>query len=172
MNCAEANRLTVGYGTPKGEAMHDDRADATPALSRLEALVGEWTEQVANPSPPGRMVFEWALGAWFIVQRSEIPHPDCADSMAIIAVDANCETYTQHYFDSRGVVRVYKMSLNNRTWTLLRDGPDFTPLEFSQRFTGTFADDGQTINATWETAIDGVHWEKDFDLEYTKVVNR
>ena len=84
-------------------------------------------------------------------------------------MDPNGESYTQHYFDSRGVVRVYAMTFDGGRWTLMRSAPDFTSLDFSQWFTGTFAEDGNSINAAWETSNDGVHWEHDFDLTYTRV---
>ena len=47
--------------------------------------------------------------------------------------------------------------------------PDFSPLDFAQRFTGTFSDDGQTIAGDWEIAHDGSTWEHDFDLTYVRV---
>jgi len=118
------------------------------------------------------MVTEWGAGRKFLIQRSEIPDPDFPDSLAIITVNVDGETYTQHYFDSRGVVRIYKMRLEGRTLTLLRDAPDFTPLDFAQRFVGTIAEDGGTIEAMWQTANDGQHWEKDFDVVYRKVTTR
>jgi len=49
----------------------------------------------------------------------------------------------------------------NQLW---RDAPGF-----SQRLTGTFSDDGQTITCRLEKSSDDVHWEHDFDLTYTKV---
>jgi len=116
------------------------------------------------------MVFEWILDGQYLLQRSEIPDPQFPDSIAIIAPNADGVRYTQHYFDSRGVVRVYGMSLDEGRWTLVRSAPDFTPLNFSQRLTGTFAADGRTITAWWESSDDGVHWHKDFDLTYTKVI--
>jgi hypothetical protein len=91
------------------------------------------------------------------------------DGIAIIGVDPDHEAYSQHYFDSRGVARVYAMSLSDGVWKLLRDSPDFSPLNFSQCFTGTFGDDGNTIDGRWETSSDGSSWEHDFDLTYTKV---
>jgi hypothetical protein len=149
--------------------MSTDPSARGRALERLEALVGAWTELAALPDvPPGRMSFEWALGGQFLLQRSEVPHPDVPDSVAIIAADAEGEGYTQHYFDSRGVVRVYRMRLDDVRWTLVRDAPDFTPLGFSQRYTGTFADDGTAIHGAWEASRDGVHWEHDFDLTLTR----
>ena len=50
-----------------------------------------------------------------------------------------------------GVARLYAMTLDAGTWTLLRESPDFSPLDFAQRFTGTFSDDGDTIRGTWES---------------------
>jgi hypothetical protein len=47
-----------------------------------------------------------------------------------------------------------------------RRGPS---ADFSQRFTGTFSDDGDTIRGTWEKSFDGSHWVHDFDLTYRRV---
>jgi len=69
----------------------------------------------------------------------------------------------------RGVVRIYAMSFRDGIWTLVRDAPDFTPLQFAQRFTGRFTDNGSVIHGAWETAGDGERWEHDFDLTYTKL---
>jgi hypothetical protein len=41
-------------------------------------------------------------------------------------------------------------------------------IDFSQRYVGTFSDDGRTIEGTWEISHDGTTWEKDFDLTYRK----
>ena len=138
-------------------------------LAPLQPLVGEWTEEVkiGDALLTGRVVFEWALDGRYLVQRSEAPHP-VPDSLAIIALDAPTGGYTQHYFDSRGVVRLYRMSLRDGVWTLVRDAPDFTPLSFSQRFTGTFAEDGTRIDARWEKSSDGGRWERDFDLSLAR----
>lgn len=35
---------------------------------------------------------------------------------------------------------------------LTREVPDFSPLDFGQRFTGTFSADGDTITGAWENA--------------------
>jgi hypothetical protein len=145
-----------------------------PALERLDAFLGEWTMEATFPAAPpsriiGRTAFEWTLDRQFLLQRSEVPHPDAPNVHAVIAVDFKSQAYCQHYFDSRGVARVYAMDFTGGVWTLLRDSPDFTPLDFSQRFTGTFSDDGQTIHGEWETSREGSRWEHDFDLTYTKL---
>jgi hypothetical protein len=145
-----------------------------PARDRLDAFVGEWTMEASLPAAPpmgvvGRCAFEWALDGQFLVQRSEVPDPDAPDGLAIIGLAADGETYTQHYFDSRGIARVYAMTFRDGVWRLLRNAPDFTPLSFSQRFTGTFGDGGRTIRGRWEKSSDGSSWELDFELTYTRV---
>jgi hypothetical protein len=139
------------------------------ALERLQAFIGEWSVKASFPgSPPGRSVFEWALAGQYLMQRTEAPDP-APDSIAIVAIDPKTANYTQHYFDSRGVVRLYAMTFSRRVWTLTRTSPDFSPLDFSQRFTGKFSADGNTISGTWEILHDGKKWERDFDLTYTRV---
>jgi hypothetical protein len=151
-----------------------ERHSASAALQRLEPFIGEWSLEAAFPSTGpagvgGRAVFEWALGAQFLIERSEVADQNAPDGLVIIAFDADRETYLQHYFDSRGVVRLYAMTFDDGVWTLVRDSPDFSPLSFWQRFTGTFSDDGRTIRGSWETSPDGSAWEHDFDLTYGKI---
>ena len=150
--------------------MISDRSDHDAALSALDVLVGEWTVQTGIPDvPPGRVVFEWALDRTFLVQRSEVPRSPFPSSLAVIARDAAAGGFTQYYFDSRGVVRVYRMTLRGGVWTLLRTEPDFSPLDFAQRFQGTVAADGSAVDGRWETSPDGETWEPDFALSYTKI---
>lgn len=145
------------------------------ALERLSVFIGTWQVEASFPQAPDAepnddafSVFEWALDERFLVQRTKAPDP-APDSLAIVSVDADGKTYTQHYFNSRGVVRVYAMTFHVGVWKLLRDKPDFSPVDFSQRFTGTFSDDGNKIVGRWEVSHDGVRWEHDFDLSYLKV---
>jgi hypothetical protein len=139
------------------------------ALKRLEAFVGEWRVDASFPgSPPGRAVFEWALHGQYLLQRTETPDP-APDSLAVISLDPETGAYTQHYFDSRGVTRVYAMTFNRGIWTLLRQKPDFSPLHFHQRFVGRMSKDGSTIKGAWETSTGRRSaWKKDFELAYTK----
>jgi hypothetical protein len=118
-----------------------------------------------GPPWPGdaRVSFEWLAEA-FLIERWTVDLPEAPDGIAVIGPDQSGERLVQHYFDSRGVARVYGMSLERGVWRLWRDGDDF-----SQRFTGTFSDDGQRIEGRWEIAHDGTTWETDFDLIYTKV---
>lgn len=148
--------------------MQAHQSDSNPAMARLAALAGEWTQEVdVTGVPAGRTVFEWVLGGSFLLQRNEIPHPDFPDSIMIIAAGPGSETYTQHYFDSRGVARIYTMTFDEGKWTLLRDTQDFAPLDFAQRFTGIIEGE-TTINGAWEHSEDGVTWKRDFSLSFKK----
>ena len=144
-------------------------------MEALEPLVGEWALAArfeGQPTPDvdigARVAFEWMPGGHFLVERWEIPIPEAPDGIALIGADPEDDGgYLQHYFDSRGVARVYKMRFDGRVWTLWRDTPDFSPLDFRQRFTGRLSEDGRTIDATWEID-EGDGWRKDFDLTYSK----
>jgi hypothetical protein len=143
-------------------------------LAALAPFVGAWRILAAFESTPpadigARVSFEWLPGERFLIERWEVPVPEAPDGIAIIGADPASEgRYLQHYFDSRGVARVYRMSIEDGVWRLWRDEPDFSPLDFSQRFTGTFSADGQTISGRWEICHDGETWEHDFDLTYTR----
>lgn len=136
-------------------------------MSDLEIFVGEWTVEVGFPGvPPARSVFEWILGGAYLAQRTEVPLPEVPDSLSLVA-PADCG-YTQHYFDSRGVSRLYAMTFDGGRWTLLREAADFTPLDFAQRFTGVFSADGDRIDGSWEKKDPGGDWSPDFELVYTR----
>lgn len=152
--------------------------EANPVLERLDALVGEWETAMTidgRTLTGGRATFEWLEDGAFLVYRGEaedmseappeivehLPFP----TVSIIGLDDSSEQFTMLYADARGVFRVYQMSLSDGVWKLWRDAPGF-----SQRFTGTIGDDGDTITGYWEMSEDGAEWEHDFDLTYTKVV--
>jgi ketosteroid isomerase-like protein len=142
-----------------------------PAVARLEPLVGRWridgdvpTDLTADAA--GDLAFEWLGDKAFVVQRWRTAAPEFPDGLAIIGPGEDDE-FVQHYFDSRGVGRVYGMSLRDGEWRLWRDAP-----EFSQRFTGSFSADGTTITGAWEMAKDGKTFERDFGLVYTRVPDR
>ena len=142
-------------------------------LARLEPLVGTWRiEAPAFSLPPevadeALLTFEWALGGAFLVERSSVPVPEAPDGLSVIGTDEG-DGYTQHYFDSRGIARVYAMTFDDREWTLERHAPDFTPLPFHQRWVSAF-DGPDTIRGRWEQSPDGREWELDFELVYTRV---
>jgi hypothetical protein len=139
-------------------------------MERFGWLIGEWSIEAGFPdAPTGRVTFEWMPGEQFIVERWEVPVPEAPDGLAILGFDEGTGDYLQHYFDTRGVARIYKMSFEGRIWKLWRDTEDFSPLDFLQRYVGTLSEDGRTVTGAWEICHDGVTWEKDFDLSYVRV---
>ncbi len=148
--------------------MPADDATRRALLDRLEPLVGVWRTDVTG-SAIGEMTAEWALGREYLILNSTTARPEFPDALSIIAVDDAGEGFTHHYFDSRGVVRIYEMTFDGTRWEMLREQPDFSPLGFSQRFVGTLAEDGSRIDGAWEkTPPAGGEFAKDFDLAYVR----
>jgi hypothetical protein len=139
--------------------------DRPTALGLLDVLVGEWTQIVSgHGDPTGTITFEWSLDERYLLQRSSLPAP-FPESLAVIEYVEAADEFRQHYFDSRGVTRIYRMTLTGAEWMLLRTEPDFSELGFAQRFVGTIADDGRSVDGRWEQSHDGgTTWELDFGL--------
>lgn len=147
-----------------------DQPTAEEALRRLEPLVGEWTLEARWPSGEswpggGRVTFGWHPSGAHLIERGTADLPEAPDNISIIGCDAANGTYFQLYSDERGVCRVYQMSIGNGEWKLWRAGEPF-----SQRFTGTISDDGNTITGHWEIAEDFTNYTTDFDVVYRRVV--
>jgi hypothetical protein len=143
-------------------------------IKALKPFVGDWRMEATFPGAPpmdlgARATFEWLPDGRFLLERWELPVPEAPDGLAILGYHEDRGTCLQHYFDSRGVARVYEMSLADGVWTLSRTEPDFSSLEFSQRWTGTISPDGDTITGRREICHDGSTWETDFDLRYERV---
>src|SRR5919198_479538 len=117
-------------------------------LEPLRRLIGNWITEATHPAVPGTVVhgvasFEWLEGEHFLILRTSNEHPDFPDAISIIGftdrdrVGAQPDTPRSHessrlsmyYFDSRGVFRVYEMSVDGDEWRMWRDSPGF-----SQRF--------------------------------------
>jgi hypothetical protein len=140
----------------------------------LEIFLGQWrVEAPAFPLPPeladsARTTFEWTLDGAFLLQQSLVPVPEAPSGLCVIGLDAG-DGYTQHYFDSRGIARLYAMTFDGRDWTLERHAPDFSALDFHQRWLAAFSADGDTIEGRWETSPDGRDWALDFELTYRRM---
>jgi hypothetical protein len=156
---------------------------ATPPLEHLGRLVGTWTTDATHPAFPGLVVHgiavvEWLEGEQFLIHRARTDHPDFPDSISIIGFTerdrvgdqpdqgsavATESRMSMHYFDSRGVFRVYSSTVDEEAWRFWRDAPGF-----SQRFTGTFADGGDTIVGHSQLCEDDIHWNDDLKITYRR----
>jgi hypothetical protein len=137
-----------------------------PELDGWERFVGTWVTEATHQALPGTVVrgeatFEWLEGHRFVIQRSHYDHPEIPDAIAIIGVTDG--QLSMHYFDVRGVYRVYAVGLDEHQWRFWRDAPGF-----NQRFTGTLSDDGNTIKGMVELSRDGSNWEDDLAITYER----
>jgi len=139
-----------------------------PTLKPLSILVGKWNTVGTHPFFPGTTFhghtsFEWLEGEAFLIMHSEIEEPGIPSGVAVFGSDDSTGEYLMLYFDERGVSRKYEVTLRDNVWKWWRNAPGF-----SQRFTGTLADDGRTIIGKGELSKDGATWEKDLELTYTR----
>jgi hypothetical protein len=137
-----------------------------PRLEPLGALVGEWATQATHPALPsvvveGQSSFAWLEGERFLIYRSRAEHPDVPDAISIIGlVD---DELSMHYFDSRGVHRVYGVEMCDGEWRMSRDARGF-----SQRFAGAFEDGGDRIAGLWKLSRDDSTWDDDLRITYRR----
>jgi hypothetical protein len=147
---------------------------ARPAsLAHLDVLVGGWDMEAAfgagyfGPGSQavtargGRTVFEWLEGGFFLLQRFTVDDTAAPSGLAVIGASGDADALTQHYYDSRGVARVYQMTLRGSTWTIWREAPGFW-----QRYTAQVS--ANAITGAWENSPDGQDWKHDFGLTYTR----
>jgi hypothetical protein len=146
-----------------------------PVLDHLAMLMGEWETGATHQAWPGTVVhgratFEWLEGGTFLIWRAHYDHPDLPDSIVIMGCDATGDLANPgggcslHYFDQRGVTRLYHLSAEAGVWRFWREAPGF-----SQRFTGTLSADRRTIDGVAELSRDGVTWEQDLLITYKRV---
>ena len=110
----------------------------------------------------------------FIVFRSTSQPAEVPDNISIIGGAPSGEPQPMHYFDSRGVKRLYMTAIDGSTWTIWTaagqdwNGPDGPG--FNQRFIGEISADGRTIEGRWERGMGpaGDQWEIDFPLTYVR----
>ena len=143
-----------------------------PAVEKLAPLEGRWTLEARFPGAPApaggaEATFAWIEERAFLVERWRVDEPAAPDGVAVLGWDETAGRLVQRYFDSRGVARVYRTSLEDGIWRLWREAPGF-----DQRFAGAISPDGSTIAGAWEKRRDGVTWEHDFELVYTRAPDR
>ena len=151
------------------ELTTNEAAKANPRLAPLNAFIGTWNTVGTHPMVPGktfhgRTSFAWIEGGAFLIMHSQIDEPEIPSGIAVYGSDDGTGEYSMLYFDERGVSRRYEVSIADNVWKWWRNAP-----EFSQRFTGTISSDGRTIVGRGELSKDGVNWEGDLALTYTRL---
>jgi hypothetical protein len=138
-----------------------------PELPGWQRLVGTWATEATHPGLPGTVItgqatFEWLEDQRFLIQRSHYDHPEIPDAIAVTGIiDGNP---AMHYFDPRGVHRVFEVDITPDTWRFWNNAPGF-----SQRCTHTLSGNSKTINGQAELSTDdGVTWEPDLTITYRR----
>ena len=140
-----------------------------PALQPFSILIGNWNTTGTHGLFPdtilrGRTSFEWLEGGAFMMMRSEIDDPRFPSTIAIFGSDNSEGEYYMLTFDERAVSRKHEVSLHDNIWKWWRNVAGFF-----QRYEGMIVDGGNTIISKGELSKDGLSWEKDLDLTYTRV---
>ena len=128
----------------------------------LDRLLGTWDtsmQHVAMAEPvAGRQRYERVLDGAFVLLHATYEHPEFPDAMALHD-ESSC-----HYFDVRGVTRLFELTVDDSGWTMVRRDTDFWQRS-STRFVGPDA-----MHGTGENSHDGgVTWEHDYAMTYTRV---
>jgi len=98
------------------------------------------------------------LDGAFVLQHWTYYHPDFPDAMALLSDDR------YHYFDVRGITRVFELEVDNAGWSMIRLDEDFSQRS-SARFRGP-----DVMESTGEMSYDnGVTWQPDFTMNYQRV---
>ena len=131
-------------------------------MSALDRLLGTWgiTMHHSAMSEPitGRQRYERVLDGAFVLQRWTYDHPDFPDAMALLSNDR------YHYFDVRGITRVFDFEVDEAGWSMIRLDEDF-----SQRSTARFHGP-DAVESTGEVSHDnGVTWQPDCTMPYRRV---
>ena len=146
-------------------------------MNAFEPLIGEWHGEGEIPSePPMKFSVEATIERLgeFIVFRSSGEPPEMPDTVSVIGGAPAGEPQPMHYFDSRGVKRMFVTAVEGSSWRIWRapgedwNGPDGPG--FNQRFIGEMSADGRTIDGRWGRGLGdaGDDWELDFPMTYVR----
>ena len=147
-------------------------------MDEFEPLIGEWNGEGEIPLDPPIKVSAKAtierMGA-FIVFRTVGEPAEMPSTLSVIGGAPDGEPQPMHYFDSRGVKRMFQTALDGSTWKIWRapgedwNGPDGPG--FNQRFIGEISADGDVIEGRWERGLGdaGGVWEIDFPITYRRM---
>ena len=146
-------------------------------MEEFERLLGRWHGTGQIPIEPPMDVTVDAeterLGELIVLrtvgQPAEVP-----DSVSIIGGATGGQPQPMHYFDSRGVKRMFMTIVEGSTWRIWRaPGEDWNGPNgpgFNQRYIGEISADGNTIEGRWERGMGdaGEDWEIDVPITYVR----
>jgi Protein of unknown function (DUF1579) len=144
---------------------------AAEDVRRLAPLVGRWRTQgwtrASADAPRARIeavdTYEWLPGGFALLHVVDAMVGDeKVEGAEIIGYDPARGAYMTQYFGSDGPNR-YEASLGEEAGALV-----WRMRSATDRFTGTFRADGNTITGHWELLEDGSAWRPWMDTTLTK----
>lgn len=131
-------------------------------MSRLDRLLGDWEftmDHSAMAEPiTGQQRYEHVLEGAFVLHQWNYDHPDFPNAMAVLSNNR------YHYFDVRGITRIFDVEVDDDGWSMIRLDPDF-----SQRYRARFVS-SDVIETTGDASYDnGVTWQHDFTMTCNRV---
>jgi hypothetical protein len=138
-----------------------------PALKDLQMLAGEWEAKGDHPYLPdpvrGHASFGCLYERAFLVWRSDYEQPGPPSGLSLINRDETSGLNALLYYDQRSISWICQMSLEDKVWKFWRDAPGFR-----QPMTAWISADLNSIAFRGEICTDGVNWEQDLDLTFTR----
>ena len=128
----------------------------------LDRLLGTWQFTMRHSALPepvtGTQRYERVLDDAFVMLHWTYEHPDFPDAISLLNEDSS------HYFDVRGLIRVFDLRFDESGWSMIRRAPDFW-----QRSSTTFVG-ADAMEGTGENSHDeGVTWEHDYAISYVRM---
>jgi hypothetical protein len=132
-----------------------------------QRLLGTWATEATHPGLPdtvitGQATFEWLPDQQYLVQRSHYDHPEVPDAISVTGIIDG--EPGMHYFDPRGVHRVFDVEITADTWRYWNDAAGF-----SQRCTHIVRDGDSEFSGHGELSTDDrATWEPDLAISYRR----
>jgi hypothetical protein len=123
----------------------------------LDQLLGTWDltmdHDSVDASVSGCQIYERVLDGAYVRLDWTYEHPDFPNALALLSEDA------MHYFDVRGITRVFEVDWDDSGWTMVHLDP-----VFSQRFTSRVEGPELVITEGEYSEDEGATWLHDFRL--------
>lgn len=127
-------------------------------------LVGAWTTEASHSFLPGAVIngsssLELLGVDGFLLHRTWYDHPEIPDAVSLLGAGQ------VHYFDARGVVRLFALTATANGWSMERPqrGQDF-----GQRMTWLVDRESNVIRGRSQLSHDGARWDHDMLVVYRR----
>jgi Protein of unknown function (DUF1579) len=133
----------------------------------LEPLIGTWKTEGSTRSDPPQTIdavdtYEWLPGGAVLHRVDARVGDQKVEGAEIIGWDPDRGCYVTQYFGTDGPA-AYEATLQEEDGALV-----WTMRSASDRFSGTFSDDRNTLTGHWEAIEEGSDWRPWMDITLTR----